>query len=321
MRIISSRSVAAPAASEVTSSAGRLRSLDARSGRIVRQPIDEVAVVGELRLLPTTYVPAGWLACAGQVLAVDQYNDLFRLIGNAFGGDGVATFALPDLRSGFPLRGPDAGAGCCVCVISDWVVTDGANPYDDYDAGDPMLGEIRSFAVQYAPSGWLPCHGQTLSIAAHVPLFMLLGSQFGGDGSSVFGLPDLQGRAPWSLAADGFVGWCVSTVGYFAPRTSEPPSQKRGGPWPRAVSGIVGEVKMLLAPTISAGWLPCEGQVLSTAGHLPLASVIGGAFGGDGVATFGLPDLRAFDLSSSTGEPLARYCIREMGQYPNPPSA
>ena len=61
---------------------------------------------------------------------------------------------------------------------------------------EPFLGEIRSFAVSRPPDGWAPCDGQLLKITDYPPLFSLLGTTYGGDGHTTFGLPDLRGRIP-----------------------------------------------------------------------------------------------------------------------------
>lgn len=61
---------------------------------------------------------------------------------------------------------------------------------------DPMLGEIRMFAGNFAPRGWAVCDGQLLSISQNTALFSILGTTYGGDGRSTFALPDLRGRAP-----------------------------------------------------------------------------------------------------------------------------
>jgi microcystin-dependent protein len=60
---------------------------------------------------------------------------------------------------------------------------------------DPFLGEIRTFGFNFAPRGWAMCTGQTLSISQNSALFSLLGTTYGGNGQSTFGLPDLRGRA------------------------------------------------------------------------------------------------------------------------------
>lgn len=59
----------------------------------------------------------------------------------------------------------------------------------------PFLGQIQPFGFNFAPRGWALCDGQLMSINANQALFSLLGTTFGGDGRSTFGLPDLRGRS------------------------------------------------------------------------------------------------------------------------------
>jgi microcystin-dependent protein len=61
---------------------------------------------------------------------------------------------------------------------------------------DPFIGEVKLFAGNYAPVGWAFCDGSLLSIAENDELFSLIGTTYGGDGSTTFGLPDLRGRVP-----------------------------------------------------------------------------------------------------------------------------
>lgn len=61
---------------------------------------------------------------------------------------------------------------------------------------DPFLGEVRMFGGTFAPVGWLFCNGQLLNISENDALFNLLGTTYGGDGQTTFGLPDLRGRTP-----------------------------------------------------------------------------------------------------------------------------
>ncbi len=63
-------------------------------------------------------------------------------------------------------------------------------------AGQPYVGEIRMFAGNFAPAGWMFCEGQLLPISEYETLFQLIGTTYGGDGQSTFALPDLRGRAP-----------------------------------------------------------------------------------------------------------------------------
>ena len=64
---------------------------------------------------------------------------------------------------------------------------------------DPFLGEIRTVGFNYAPVGWALCNGQQLSISTYTALFSLLGTTYGGNGTSNFNLPDLQGRVPLNV--------------------------------------------------------------------------------------------------------------------------
>jgi len=61
---------------------------------------------------------------------------------------------------------------------------------------DPFVGEIRMFAGNFAPRGWAFCDGQLLAVSSNDALFSLLGTIYGGDGRTTFGLPDLRGRLP-----------------------------------------------------------------------------------------------------------------------------
>lgn len=61
---------------------------------------------------------------------------------------------------------------------------------------DPFLAEIVMFGGNFAPRGWALCDGQLLAISSNSALFSLLGTIYGGDGRTTFGLPDLRGRSP-----------------------------------------------------------------------------------------------------------------------------
>lgn len=67
----------------------------------------------------------------------------------------------------------------------------------------PYVGEIRIFAGNFAPAGWMFCEGQLLPISEYETLFNLIGTTYGGDGQSTFSLPDMRGRIP-SHMGNGF---------------------------------------------------------------------------------------------------------------------
>lgn len=60
--------------------------------------------VGEIRMFAGNFNPAGWEFCAGQLLSICENETLFQLIGTTYGGDGVSTFTLPDLRGRIPIH-------------------------------------------------------------------------------------------------------------------------------------------------------------------------------------------------------------------------
>lgn len=70
----------------------------------------------------------------------------------------------------------------------------------------PYVGEIRMFAGNFAPVGWMFCQGQTLSIAENEVLFQLIGTTYGGDGQTTFNLPNLASRVPVHMGTSNVSG-------------------------------------------------------------------------------------------------------------------
>jgi microcystin-dependent protein len=64
---------------------------------------------------------------------------------------------------------------------------------------DPFVGQIISVGFNWAPDGWFLCNGQTVPISQYEALYALLGTMYGGDGQSSFGLPNLNGRVPLGM--------------------------------------------------------------------------------------------------------------------------
>jgi len=69
--------------------------------------------------------------------------------------------------------------------------------------GSPFVGEIRQFAGNFPPIGWLFCQGQTLRISENEVLFQLIGTIYGGDGQETFNLPNLSSRVPIHMGTGG----------------------------------------------------------------------------------------------------------------------
>lgn len=191
----------------------------------------------------TSNIP-GMMLCQGQLLSIAQNEALFAILGTIYGGDGVQTFALPDLRGRAPVGvGTASGGGVINHVLGlpdgsptttlqqtnlPWpngssipysnqqptlalhyiIAMNGIFPARDggsSDSENPLLGEISLFAGNYAPSGWAFAEGQLLSISQNQALFALLGTTYGGDGIQTFALPDFRGRIGVGTGA----GWVL----------------------------------------------------------------------------------------------------------------
>jgi microcystin-dependent protein len=119
--------------------------------------------IGEIRLFAGNFAPAGWAPCDGRLLAVDDYEALFALIGTTYGGDGQATFALPDLRGRVPVHQGQAVG------LSNWVV-----------------GETRGVETVTLTTAQLPSHSHPMVATTHVA------SKGHGPGEMLGTSPDVQ---------------------------------------------------------------------------------------------------------------------------------
>ena len=196
------------------------------------------------------------------------------------------------------------------------------------------LGEIGLFGGNFAPGGWSMADGAVLTIASNTELFGVIGTTYGGDGTTNFLLPDLRGRA--ALHEGQGTGLTTrslgSTVGTNTVTLTEAqmPSHNHTLPWPDTTSAtggdlphpnmqpsltlnyavctdgtwpldpitadpFLGEIRAFAAPGLPPNWEPADGQLRPIAGNTALHSLYGTIYGGDGTTTFALPDLRSRD--------------------------
>jgi microcystin-dependent protein len=231
--------------------------------------------IGEVVLYPYNFAPFNWLACAGQLLQSSQNTALAWLLGTEFGGDGKQTFGLPNYQSVSP-----QDMQYCIALT-------GIKPGGNRPSG---IGEI-SLLPYAAPSGWFECNGQSLKKADDPQLFQVIGTKFGGDGST-FGLPDLSSTPPPLPTSQSI--YCISAFGTPAP--PEP---------------FLGEIRLFPYSFSPDGWSTCHGQLLPIEQATGLFSLIGDNFGGDGRVDFALPDLRNAAVPSGL-----QYFIALNGAYP-----
>jgi microcystin-dependent protein len=175
---------------------------------------------GEVRLFAGNYTPDGWVACLGQKLPINGTTQLlFNRIGITFGGDGLSTFALPDATNSiavdpgngfvFPAWGTAPGPVATAAVPLTTIISLG----DEEQEG--WLGEVKTFAFNFPPAGWLTCDGSSLAISEFGGLFEVIGTKYGGDGVVNFSLPDLRGTAATGGGAGTVEATTVPAVGYL----------------------------------------------------------------------------------------------------------
>lgn len=118
--------------------------------------------IGEIRMFGGNFAPSGWALCNGQLLAISQNTALFNLIGTTYGGDGVETFALPDLRSRVPIH-QGQGAG-----LSSYVIGESVGQEQVALTPDTLPAHIHEFVSTAAPTLDTPA-GNVLGASASGP--------------------------------------------------------------------------------------------------------------------------------------------------------
>lgn len=78
---------------------------------------------------------------------------------------------------------------------------------------DSFVGNICLFAFDYAPEGWIMCQGQLLPTQQYQAVFALLGTRYGGNGSTQFGIPNLIGRLPLGMGVPGSANYPIASTG------------------------------------------------------------------------------------------------------------
>jgi microcystin-dependent protein len=179
-------------------------------------------MIGQVSYFAGDFTPVGYLPADGRVLPIVGNQTLFSVLGTTFGGNGVTTFALPDL-TGRVVVGADAatplGAAFGAAETDITAANLGGAPVNDdqpslalnyliassgvfpslgggqgFDGAEATLGDVVAFAGDFTPTGYLPADGRLLNISDYISLFEVLGTTYGGNGVTTFALPDLDGR-------------------------------------------------------------------------------------------------------------------------------
>ena len=190
-------------------------------------------VMGEVVPFLGDFAPAGYAFANGQLLSISANPALFSIFGTTYGGDGRFTFALPDLN-GKTIIGAGSDAQQTVVLgattgqdsttltnqnapsplgpdqpvsndqpslaLTYLVATQGVFPNGSFEPDLPVIGEVIAYAgggsglVDMLQEGWAVANGATVAIQTNLALFDVLGTTYGGNGTTTFNLPDLVGR-------------------------------------------------------------------------------------------------------------------------------
>jgi len=171
---------------------------------------------------------------------------------------------------------------------------------------DGLIGEIRLFAGNFAPSGWEFCSGQTLSIDQNEALFSILGTQYGGDGKVNFQLPNL---APLKEADGG-----QTPILYIICLEGRYPTEGSYS----VTDPLIGQTRLFAGSFAPSGWAFCDGKNIPIAQNQALETILRTQYGGDGKVNFQLPNLAPLKEADGGQTPI-RYIIALEGIYPRRP--
>lgn len=161
-----------------------------------------------------------------------------------------------------------------------------------------LIKEVRVFSR----SGFVLFSGLLLQCSQYPSLFHILGTQFGGDGTTTFGIPDLCSAPPLLPKAQGGAPPLPPSIYSIANVSANSP-----------VQSILGAVKLFPSAAAPKNWSLCDGQLLAIGDNTALFSLIQLNYGGNANTTFGLPDF------SKLSPPGLEYFICTTGVYPSRP--
>lgn len=244
-------------------------------------------VIGEIRPFAFSFAPVGWMPCNGQTLSIAEHEVLFSILGTTFGGDGVTTFALPDLQGRVPRHTSGSPPNTPVYLGERGGYDDYTLSADELPAHEHALVASDGAAVDGSPTGLLPARGLEQAYApsgSRVEMARQVGAGGGGGGQPH------SNRQPYTV-----LNWCIAVEGLF-PTTSG--SLIDDYPY-------LGQIGMFAGDFVPYGWMPCDGRLLPITGYTALFALLGTSYGGNGQTTFALPDLRGrVPLHRGPGDPL-----------------
>jgi microcystin-dependent protein len=186
----------------------------------------------------------------------------------------------------------------------------------------PFLGSIGIFAFNFAPFGWAQCNGQILPISQNAALFALIGTTYGGNGSTTFALPNLQGRVPMGVGTG--TGLATKIIGEFSGAESVELQVSQLPPHTHAITlnNLAGSAQVKNAPGNSQtplGNVPAieaAGVTATYSNAAPDATMAAGAISVTGTATAALTG-NGIPVSILPPFLVLNYCIALVGLFPS----
>jgi microcystin-dependent protein len=170
------------------------------------------------------------------------------------------------------------------------------------DESSRLLGSLFLSPYNFVPKNFAACDGRIMKLSENPALFSLLGNKFGGD-LNHFGLPNLTGKAPIKG-----LSYLIATRGIY-------PERKGLEGRLFGLDPLLGQLTLVAyldKYVPPQGWAPCDGRLLTIEGNVALYALLGTTFGGDGIKTFALPDLRGHEPTKGV-----RYVIALVGRFPS----
>jgi microcystin-dependent protein len=217
-------------------------------------------------------------------------------------------------------------------ALTQFFPMSGIYPSPDVDSGGIPLGSIRTFAGNFAFGGSFTAEGQVLAINQNTAVFSLLGTTYGGNGTTNYALPDLDGRTmigvgqgpglgavqlgvpvgssqvtlateqlPFNVGGSSqpFDNYQDSLPIHYLIRTEGVFPSEGGG---TGGNDFMGEIVPFAGTFVPGGFMEAAGQTLQIADYETLFQLIGTTYGGDGDTTFQLPDLRGRTIVGASSQ-------------------
>ncbi|MFK7908594.1 MAG: phage tail protein [Chitinophagales bacterium] len=248
--------------------------------------------LSETNLFAGGFVPEEFLACNGAKYYLGaSSNHLQQLLGARYrrpllpgSNTNPSQCNLPELKADTLMMGHGKRD-------MQFILHEGVGPMEGF------AGMIKMYAGEESiyTEGWLICNGQEIAIADYPALFEVIGAKYGGDGTSTFALPKLNGSSlsPIGKAPKYFI--CTSTPDDYYEYS------------------MISLVTLFAGDTLPEKWMFCDGQTLQLMQNMPLYSIIGTKYGGDGRQTICLPNMSADAINEGTVAP--KFIICTEGQF------